>query len=171
MHLTPFPPHHTPTPPLIPPPPLPNSSQVDQSCPQTQTSTPCVAFSPDVKDSQSCSEVRVWRQLLSVASFMAWSWEAGMGLRMQCLSLAIKGEKNPTFLLPITRTLLPIEQAHVISIYSESPPLCIGSFHFNLSCSHCLIKKTVSGVTGKIKKLVCLWYVLECVWLSPLSPW
>lgn len=72
-----------------------------------------------------------------------------MGLRMQCLSLAIKGEKNLTFLLPITRTLLPIEQAHVISIYSESPPLCIGSFHFNLSCSHCLIKRLCLVLQGK----------------------
>lgn len=74
-----------------------------------------------------------------------------MGLRMQCLSLAIRVNKNQTFVLPITRTLLPIEQAHVISIYSQSPLLCIGSFSFQSKLLPLFDKKTVSGVTGKIQ--------------------
>lgn len=54
------------------------------------------------------------------------TWEAGMGLRMRCLRSWHRSESNLTS--HITRTLLPIKQAHVISIYSESPLLFIGSF-------------------------------------------
>lgn len=68
----------------------------------------------------------------------------------------------------ITRTLLPIEQAHAISIHSESPPLSIGSFHFNLQP----FDIRLSGVTGKIQTSLPVICARMCMIVpAPSFPW
>lgn len=96
--------------------------------------------------------------------------EAGMGLRMQCLSLALRVNKiwHLYYVLPEPYCL---SNKHMWFLYTVNRLCCVSApFHFNLSCSHCLIKKTVSGVTGKIQTSLPVICARMCMIVPTPSP-
>lgn len=102
----------------------------------------------------------------------SWSWEAGMGSRMQCLSLAIRVMVESDTCITYYQNLIAYRTSTCDFYIRWIASVVYRLLSFQSKLLPLFDSKRLSGVTGKNNKLVCLWYVLECVWLSPqpLSP-